>query len=342
MFEDKAWKRLLGTEEVKNDTTPLDEPVVKNELPKAKPKRSRSAEKTVITFTGPFHTFSINLGKHTKKFTISLLVFLVLFFIFGSISIFYAIANIMELDFKNQTINSAYLTTLGENLNLKTLLKDQENEKKRQEKLEELTAQNAEINKDIAINFESVTPEQKLYLLKALPNGTPIKYNDISSEFGSRNHPILGRSAFHEGIDLRADIGTKVYSTADGIVNFAGNFAGYGNMLIIEHAFGFKTVYAHLSKIDVTQGTFIAKGQFVANSGSSGMSSGPHLHYEVRFLDRPINPKSFLNWNYQKFTDIFNSERGIKWGYLIEATKWPQLPQTQQVSSQSAQKLQAK
>jgi murein DD-endopeptidase MepM/ murein hydrolase activator NlpD len=342
MFEDKAWKRLFGHTTARNDTNPIDEPVVNNELPKANTTRSKTAKKTLITFTGPFHTFSISLGVHSRVFAISTIVFLALFFVFGTISLSYAVFNIMELNNITDSIKLAYLTTMGENESLKTLLKAQEDEKKRQEKLEELTAENAQASKDIIIEFDKISPEQKTYMFKAIPNGAPIKYSDISSEFGSRNHPILGKSSFHEGIDLRADTGTGVNATADGIVNFAASYAGYGNMLIIEHAFGFKTVYAHLSKILVQQGDFIAKGQLVAKSGSSGMSSGPHLHYEVRFLDRAINPHNFLVWNYQKFTDIFTKERSIKWGYLIEVTKWPQLQQMPQASLPLEQKLQAK
>jgi len=121
---------------------------------------------------------------------------------------------------------------------------------------------------------------------------------------------------------LRAELGTSVVSTADGIVEFAKFFGGYGNMLVIQHAYGFRSVYGHLSVFFVKQGDYIRKGQLIAKSGQSGLSDGPHLHYEVRYFNTPLNPKPFLEWNAQNFHHIFDQERSIKWASLLQATKW--------------------
>ncbi|BDQ26357.1 hypothetical protein ASB1_00330 [Helicobacter heilmannii] len=92
---------------------------------------------------------------------------------------------------------------------------------------------------------------------------------------------------------------------------------GYGRLLKLYHPFGFKTYYAHLKKIVVKNGEFVKKGQLVAYSGSSGMSTGPHLHYEVRFLTKPINPMYFIKWNMKDFDFIFTKERNIAWQSLL-------------------------
>ncbi|HOI84038.1 MAG TPA: M23 family metallopeptidase, partial [Campylobacterales bacterium] len=129
-------------------------------------------------------------------------------------------------------------------------------------------------------------------------------------------------SIFHEGIDLKAAIGTKVYSAADGIVETTKYNGGYGNMLTIQHAYGFKSVYGHLSRFAVQPGQFVRKGQLIAFSGNTGLTAGPHLHYEVRFIGDPLNPDPFLKWNYSNFAYLFEKEKKVRWASLVEATRW--------------------
>ena len=122
----------------------------------------------------------------------------------------------------------------------------------------------------------------------------PISYKKISSPFGLRTHPITGRTKFHTGADLKANIGTPVKASAGGIVTKASYFSGYGNYISINHAGGLKTSYAHLSKILVRPGQHVTQGQLIAYSGNSGNSTGPHLHYELSKNGKFINPMSFV------------------------------------------------
>ena len=91
-------------------------------------------------------------------------------------------------------------------------------------------------------------------------------------------------------------MGTPVYSTGDGVVSYVGHSrVGYGNNIVVDHGFGYKTRYAHLSSIDVVEGMSVKRGDFLGRTGNSGKSSGPHLHYEVIYMDRPVNPINYLD-----------------------------------------------
>lgn len=116
----------------------------------------------------------------------------------------------------------------------------------------------------------------------------------LSSGFGNRNDPFGGGSAFHSGLDFAAPTGTSVLAAGDGRVSFAGRKSGYGNVVEITHAGGTISRYAHLSSILVSVGTRVENGDLVARVGSTGRSTGPHLHFEVRRNDRPQNPNRYL------------------------------------------------
>ncbi|MFO1254316.1 MAG: M23 family metallopeptidase [Sphingomonadaceae bacterium] len=128
----------------------------------------------------------------------------------------------------------------------------------------------------------------------SMPTGSPVRALGLTSTFGSRWHPVLGGERFHAGIDLAAPAGTAVAATANGLVQAAGWCGGYGLCVAIEHGGGYLTVYGHLSKIDVGVGQTVGAGQTIGQVGSTGLSTGPHLHYEVRYRDRPVNPAKFL------------------------------------------------
>lgn len=117
----------------------------------------------------------------------------------------------------------------------------------------------------------------------------------ISSDFGSRFHPIDKRTKFHGGIDIAAPRGTEISAAADGIVKFAGRKGGYGNMVIIEHADGRQTRYAHADTLIVKKGDKVSVGQPIATVGSTGKATGPHLHFEVRENGKPVNPYNVLS-----------------------------------------------
>lgn len=181
------------------------------------------------------------------------------------------------------------------------------------------------LNTDNNITMESrletliLTSSQQQLMFSMIPNGEVIKSNGISAEFGWRSHPILNKKEFHQGVDLRADIGTPIYAPADGVIEFAGyNNSGFGYLVIIEHNFGFKTRFAHMSRKDVVkEGEFVKKGDLIGYSGNTGLSTGPHLHYEIRFIQRPLDPINFIKWNSKNYEEIFNKEQRISWQSLV-------------------------
>ncbi|MEK4032817.1 M23 family metallopeptidase [Methylocystis sp. IM2] len=116
----------------------------------------------------------------------------------------------------------------------------------------------------------------------------------MTSTFGYRADPFLGRPALHSGVDLRDDYGALVRATAAGVVAFAGPQGGYGNLVEIDHGGGVSTRYGHLSAIDVGPGQPVAPGAAIGRVGSTGRSTGPHLHYEVRMDGEAVDPARFL------------------------------------------------
>ena len=123
----------------------------------------------------------------------------------------------------------------------------------------------------------------------------PVKYGKITSKFGNRNHPILKLVKFHRGVDIAVSIGTPVYSGIKGRVTFAGRKGNYGNLVEIEGNDGIKVRYAHLNSIDVVTGQKVSDGEKVAETGNTGMSTGPHLHYEIIIDENPVNPLDFAH-----------------------------------------------
>ncbi|MDP3112093.1 MAG: M23 family metallopeptidase [Thermodesulfovibrionales bacterium] len=138
---------------------------------------------------------------------------------------------------------------------------------------------------------EYLSQQRDLYM--ATPKGWPITGN-VTSQYGRRKHPRTGEEDFHAGIDISANPGNPVTATADGIVSFAGWNGGSGNLVVLEHGFGFSTFYAHNKMLAVKVGQHIKKGGIISYVGSTGNSTGPHLHYEVWKNGSPVNPKSFI------------------------------------------------
>ncbi|MBN2653777.1 MAG: M23 family metallopeptidase [Nitrospirae bacterium] len=127
----------------------------------------------------------------------------------------------------------------------------------------------------------------------ATPSGWPIN-GTVTSEYGKRVSPIHGVQEFHSGIDISAPSGTPIKATADGVVTFSGFNAGNGNLVVIEHGLGYKTFYAHNSVNKVEPGKRVKRGNVVALVGSTGNTTGPHLHYEVWRNDTHKNPRIFI------------------------------------------------
>ena len=129
----------------------------------------------------------------------------------------------------------------------------------------------------------------------AVPADKPVKTAAFTSGYGVRSDPFRGAAAMHAGIDLAGPVGTPIYATADGVVSDAGwNSGGYGNLIKIDHGRGIETRYAHLSSINIREGQSVKRGQMIGRMGSTGRSTGSHLHYEVRIDGRAVNPVPFM------------------------------------------------
>ena len=135
---------------------------------------------------------------------------------------------------------------------------------------------------------------EKIYKdLRGVPLGMPV-WGRITSKYGYRRDPFNGRIEFHEGVDIKARWGTPVRATADGKVIFAGRKWGYGKAVIIKHKHGFRTLYGHLSKIKVKRGQRVKAGDIIGYVGSTGRSTGPHVHYEVWRYSKKQNPYKYM------------------------------------------------
>jgi len=128
----------------------------------------------------------------------------------------------------------------------------------------------------------------------AIPTGKPIKNGWVSSYYGNRVDPFNGKKVFHHGLDFAGKAGSEVISVADGIVSWHGKRGGYGEMIEIDHGNGYQTRYAHNKKLVVELGDRIKKGQAIALMGSTGRSTGPHVHFEVLRDGKTVNPYNFV------------------------------------------------
>jgi len=131
----------------------------------------------------------------------------------------------------------------------------------------------------------------------AIPALKPVN-SQISSGFGFRMHPVYGRRLHHDGVDFSTPSGSKVYAPGDGIVRYTGYDGGYGRKVVIDHGYGYTTVYAHLSRSLVSRGQRIVRGEVIALSGNTGVSTGPHLHYEIHKNHRKVNPAAYFFDNF--------------------------------------------
>ncbi len=130
---------------------------------------------------------------------------------------------------------------------------------------------------------------------QSLPFGDPLKGRlRTTSGYGMRSHPISGQRKMHNGIDFGSPKGTPVYATGNGVVEFVGNKGGFGKTIIIKHISGLRTVYAHLSKINVNSGELVTMDKVIGKVGSTGYSTGPHLHYEITRFKKPLNPLKYM------------------------------------------------
>ena len=156
-----------------------------------------------------------------------------------------------------------------------------------------------EIDKELDEKYQKLADDITLWnglnkLRRVLPLGAPIKDARTTSKYGTRKDPFTGAPKFHRGIDFAGKIGTELMAVAPGRVISAGERVGYGTTVEIDHGLGFTTLYAHLSKINVSRGDWVRPGTVVGLGGSSGRSTGPHLHYEIRYKGTPFDPEKFV------------------------------------------------
>lgn len=173
------------------------------------------------------------------------------------------------------------------------------------------------------LDTASQTALEKVIMLQSIPNGSPVEHKRLSSRYGWRKHPVVGERRFHSGVDFRAPMRTPVHATADGVVEWAAyhKSSGLGNLVILRHNLGFNTYYAHLDSIKVKSGDYVKKGDLIAYTGNTGLSSGPHLHYEVRHINRRLDPAPFVEWTLNDYDSLFERETRVKWDSLAKAIK---------------------
>ena len=171
------------------------------------------------------------------------------------------------------------------------------------------------------VKQEKISAIQKALLLNSIPNGKPLDYRRIASPFGYRIHPVTHKNTFHAGLDLPAKYGTPIYAPASGVVVYADKKGAYGNFMLVAHSYGFKTAYGHLSKFAVKSGDYVSKGQKIAYVGSTGRSTGPHLHYEIRYLTKWVDPKPFMFWNLDNINDITDKIDTVNWKSILQQTQ---------------------
>ena len=156
-----------------------------------------------------------------------------------------------------------------------------------------------EFDKNLDPKYQKLADDLELWnglakLDKILPIGAPVEKMRITSNFGTRNDPFTGKPSKHRGIDFAGKIGTELMAVAPGRVVSAGERVGYGTTVEIDHGLGFTTLYAHLSQITVARGDWVRPGTVVGLAGSTGRSTGPHLHYEIRYKGVPFDPVKFV------------------------------------------------
>jgi len=163
--------------------------------------------------------------------------------------------------------------------------------------------------KQLFASWKKVETAKPALGVSSIPSRLPVEGARFSSLFGSRVHPVTGRRKNHHGIDMAAPSGTPIFATADGRVEMAKWYGGYGNYVQIEHGGDVETRYGHMSRMNVSAGQPVKKGDLIGWVGSTGRSTGPHLHYEVRIAGAPVDPEPYLHAD--TFQEAFADASGL-------------------------------
>jgi len=238
-----------------------------------------------------------------------------------------AYASIDELQFKDDNIYRVILDTdpiantvrdggIGGHDKFENLMSLEENQMiiNTYKKIDNLKKKLYIQNKSYDQLSELITEKEKMWA--ARPAIQPINNKELSrlhTTFGRRWHPILKRWHPHEGLDFTAPTGTPVYSTGDGIITRADKSSSYGNVIYVNHGYGYQTRYAHLAKYIVDRGQSVKRGDIIGYVGNTGRSQAPHLHYEVLYNYKPVNPINFFqrdldNEEYEKLIKLSERE----------------------------------
>ncbi len=291
-----------------------------------------------ITISDVHGSRTYSFKQFIKKFIKYLILFILLVLFVGAATIWWLNKQALELENKRQQEEMQHQSSLLEHQkayilldnNKRDLQADLDNKLRELEfldstlqGLEELLGQTPReaLPLEERVKMVQLSTIEKSLAFDLIPSGFPVTdVKSKSSGFGYRIHPIDKVRRFHHGLDFRGKIGTPVFSTADGVVEYAGynKGSGFGNMVIVTHANGFRTLYAHLNKVLVTRGQVVTKGMKVGELGNTGRSTGPHLHYEIIFLGRKLDPKPFVYWDFDNYEAIFTEVKGIPWASLMQ------------------------
>jgi murein DD-endopeptidase MepM/ murein hydrolase activator NlpD len=245
--------------------------------------------------------------------------------------IYYLLSEVDFAKIKQSELETKSLTLTEEVTSLKKLKQNLEQDLlDREERMTQVSDRLGDLEKILGVgetdgeaiesrlDAATITSSVRVVMLTQIPNGAPVRSARISSGYGKRINPVTGKKEFHRGLDFAVNTGTPVFAPADGVVAVIRPADyGSGNFLRLQHGYGFTSSYSHLYKFKVRTGEFVQKGDLIAYSGNSGLSSGPHLHYEVRFVGRSLNPRPFVDWGVDNFETIFSKVRGIRWESLV-------------------------
>lgn len=267
-----------------------------------------------------------NLHKVAKKIFVYVLLGLFVLIVTSFFLMTYLMKQIQEISATKEQITQKYRTTFYQNKNLKEQIDARSleliNISKRVDDLEDIVSLSKNVDEAFdEKDFElQLTPTQKKILLQIVPNGNPIKGNAKIVSVKMRPHPTKGVYNIDSGIDYITPSRTPVYATADGIVDLSRlGTRGYGKFIKLTHAYGFSSMYAHLSETTVKKGDFVQKGQLIGYSGNTGNSNGARLYYEIRFVGGYQNALNYAQWGEENFESIFNQQTHVRWKRLLWA-----------------------
>lgn len=275
-----------------------------------------------------------------KRFAWLIVGVFLLIWVAGGFSLWYLAFEADKIEQKNQQQIAAYNTALSKlRAGYEDLLEERDeietalSKKTAQIEFLDQSLQNIEelvgidVEEPEALPYEERVKQVQLnslgksIMMTLVPSGHAVSdFKGLTSKFGYRMHPIKQVRQLHGGIDYKSQIGDEVVATADGVVSYSGynKGSGFGNLITVTHANGFKTRYGHLSQRSVKTGQVVQKGEKIGEVGSTGRSSGPHLHYEIWFLHHRLNPRAFDKWTIEKYDDIFEQVKGVPWASLTQ------------------------